>query len=92
MRGRFEDIPVILSSATPAIETRHMVELGRYRELPLPARFAGASMPEIRAIDLTQDPPERGRWLAPSLVAELETNLRPGSRACCSSTAAASRR
>ena len=38
-------------------------------------RFAGASMPEIRAIDLTQDPPPRGRWLAPSLVAELESNL-----------------
>jgi primosomal protein N' (replication factor Y) (superfamily II helicase) len=78
MRGRFEDIPVVLSSATPAIETRHMVELGRYRELRLPARFAGASLPEIRAIDLTKDTPERGRWLAPSLVAELEANLAAG--------------
>jgi primosomal protein N' (replication factor Y) len=78
MRGRFEDIPVVLSSATPAIETRHMVELGRYRELRLPARFAGATMPEIRALNLTQDPPERGRWLAPSLVAELDVNLAAG--------------
>ena len=32
----------------------------------LAARFAGATLPEICAIDLTQDPPERGRWLAPS--------------------------
>jgi len=78
MRGRFEDIPVVLSSATPAIETRHMVELGRYRELRLPARFAGATLPGMQAIDLTQDPPERGRWLAPSLVAELEANLAAG--------------
>ena len=78
MRGKFEDIPVILSSATPAIETRHMVEIGRYREVTLSHRFAGASMPEIRAIDLTHDPPLRGRWLAPSLVAELETNLDRG--------------
>lgn len=78
MRGRFEDIPVILSSATPAIETRNMVELGRYRELRLPARFAGATLPEIRAIDLTEDPPERGRWLAPSLIAEIEANLATG--------------
>ena len=75
MRGRFEDIPVILSSATPAIESRHMVEIGRYREVTLPQRFAGASLPDMRAIDLTQDPPPRGRWLAPSLVAELEANL-----------------
>src|SRR5690348_539429 len=66
MRGKFEDIPVILSSATPAIETRHMVEIGRYREVTLTHRFAGASLPEIRAINLTQAPPPRGRWLAPS--------------------------
>ena len=78
MRAKFEDIPVVLSTATPPIESRHMVELGRYRELQLPARFAGATLPEIRAIDLTRDPPERGRWLAPSLVAELEANLEAG--------------
>jgi primosomal protein N' (replication factor Y) len=75
MRARFEDIPVILSTATPPIESRHMVELGRYREVSLPQRFAGASLPGIRAIDLTQDPPPRGRWLAPQLVSEMEANL-----------------
>ncbi len=78
MRAMFEGIPVILSSATPAIETRHMVEIGRYREVTLARRFAGASLPAIRALDLTQDPPPRGRWLAPSLVAELEANLAAG--------------
>jgi primosomal protein N' (replication factor Y) len=78
MRAKFEDIPVILSSATPAIETRHMVEIGRYREVTLASRYAGASLPEIQAIDLTQDPPPRGRWLAPSLVQELEANLERG--------------
>ncbi|MEJ7776727.1 MAG: primosomal protein N' [Sphingomicrobium sp.] len=78
MRAMFEDIPIVLSSATPAIESRHMVEIGRYREVTLPHRFAGASMPEMRAVDLTKDPPPRGRWLAPSLVAELETNLERG--------------
>jgi primosomal protein N' (replication factor Y) len=78
MRAKFEQIPVILSTATPPIESRHMVEIGRYRELTLASRFAGASLPEIRAIDLTQDPPPRGRWLAPSLVAELQANLKRG--------------
>lgn len=78
MRAKFEDIPVILSSATPAIESRHMVEIGRYREVRLPERFAGASMPSMAAIDLTRDPPPRGRWLAPELVAEIEANLERG--------------
>jgi primosomal protein N' (replication factor Y) len=78
MRGHFEEIPIILASATPAIETRHMVDIGRYRELQLTERHGLAEMPAIRAIDLTKDPPLRGRWLAPSLVAELEANLAAG--------------
>ena len=79
MRGQFEDIPVILSSATPAIESRHMVEIGRYREVQLARalRRRRAARRSAR-IDLTQDPPPRGRWLAPRLVAELEANLERG--------------
>ena len=78
MRGKFEDIPVILSTATPPIESKQMVELGRYREVSLTERFAGATLPVISAIDLTEDPPLRGRWLAPQLVAEIEANLERG--------------
>jgi primosomal protein N' (replication factor Y) (superfamily II helicase) len=78
MRAKFEDIPVILSTATPPIESKHMVELGRYREVSLRQRFAGASLPKISALDLTKDPPPRGRWLAPTLVEEIEANLDRG--------------
>ncbi|WP_375422423.1 primosomal protein N' [uncultured Sphingomonas sp.] len=75
MRGKFEACPVILASATPAIETRQQVALGRYAELKLPARFGTAELPTIEPIDLIEHPPERGRWLAPKLVAALEETL-----------------
>jgi primosomal protein N' (replication factor Y) len=75
MRGKFEECPVILASATPAIETRNMVELGRYEELKLPGRYGKAELPEIEAIDLIQEPPERGRWLAPRLVLAIDATL-----------------
>ena len=78
MRAHFEEIPVILASATPAIETRHMVESGTYAELRLPDRYGGASLPDMAALDLIRDPPPRGRWLAPPLVRELEANLDAG--------------
>jgi len=78
MRAKLEKVPAILASATPAIETRHMAEIGIYRELKLPGRYGSAVMPDLRAVDLTQDPPPRGRWLAPSLVRELEINLAAG--------------
>ena len=75
MRGRFEEIPVILASATPAIETRQQVAAGRYAELKLPGRYGAAQMPHIAAIDLLADPPPRGRWLAPTLVRALTETL-----------------
>ncbi len=72
MRARFEGCPVVLASATPAIETRQQVALGNYKELKLPGRYGAAQMPHIAAIDLTQDTPLRGRWLAPTLVTAIE--------------------
>jgi len=75
MRGHFEGCPVVLASATPAIETRHQVEIGRYRELKLPGRYGAAQMPAISAIDLLADPPERGRWIAPKLVTAIDETL-----------------
>uniref|UniRef100_UPI0035CC1A8C primosomal protein N' n=1 Tax=uncultured Sphingomonas sp. TaxID=158754 RepID=UPI0035CC1A8C len=75
MRGKFEHIPVILASATPAIETRQQVALGRYAEVKLPGRWGAAEMPAIEAIDLIAEPPERGRWIAPRLVKAMEATL-----------------
>ena len=78
MRAKLEGVPAILASATPAIETRHMAEIGVYKEVKLPERYGAAEMPDITAIDLIQDPPPRGRWLAPTLVREIEENLARG--------------
>ena len=78
MRGLFEGCPVILASATPAIETRHQVALGNYTEVRLPGRYGPAEMPAIEAIDLIAEPPERGRWLSPRLVQALEQTLARG--------------
>ena len=78
MRGRFEGVPVILASATPAIETRQQVALGHYAELKLPSRFGPARLPEIRPVNMLLDPPLRGRWIAPSLVAAMAETLGRG--------------
>jgi len=75
MRAKLEAIPVVLASATPAIESRHMAEIGTYRELKLPDRYGGARLPEMAAIDMLQDPPPRGGWLAGQLVQALQDNL-----------------
>ncbi|MBS0477676.1 MAG: primosomal protein N', partial [Proteobacteria bacterium] len=81
MRGKFEGVPVILATATPAIETRQQVEIGNYQELKLPGRYGAAEMPEIEAIDLLKDPPERGRWIAPRLINAIDETLARGEQA-----------
>jgi primosomal protein N' (replication factor Y) len=81
MRGKFEDIPVVLATATPAIETRQQVEIGNYAEVKLPGRYGAAEMPDIEAIDLLLDPPERGRWIAPKLVKAIDETLARGEQA-----------
>lgn len=78
MRARFERIPVVLASATPALESLQMAESGIYEKLVLPARFGGAELPAIDTINLTEEKPERGRWLAPRLVAAMEERLARG--------------
>ncbi len=78
MRAKLEDIPIVLASATPAIESRHMVEIGTYRELRLPDRYGGARMPDMAALDMLAEPPPSGRWLAPKLVEALERTLGAG--------------
>src|SRR3546814_14547810 len=78
MRGQFEGLPVMLASATPALESPAQVEAGRYRHIVLPARYGGATLPDLTAIDMRTDPPDRGRWLAPPLVDALADRLHKG--------------
>ena len=88
-RARFEDCPVILVSATPALETAWLAQQGEApvraadgaRHLILPARHGGAAMPEVGLIDLRHDRPPRGAWLAPTLRAALRETLGAGEQA-----------
>jgi primosomal protein N' (replication factor Y) len=81
MRAKFEGLPVVMATATPAIETRQQVEIGNYAKLKLPGRYGAAQMPAIEAIDLLKDSPDRGRWIAPRLVAAIDETLARGEQA-----------
>ncbi|MBH0238057.1 primosomal protein N' [Methylobrevis albus] len=81
VRGRLEEAAVVLSSATPSLETRANVERGRYRRLVLPARATGAALPEIALIDMRRAGPEKGRFLAPGLIAAVRRTVEKGEQA-----------
>ena len=75
IRAKFERIPVILASATPALESQALADAGVYTRVVLPDRFGGASLPAISVIDLTETPPDRQHWIAPPLVEALRIRL-----------------
>ncbi|HXD13429.1 MAG TPA: primosomal protein N', partial [Xanthobacteraceae bacterium] len=52
VRAHIAKIPIVLASATPSVETEVNARKGRYQRIVLPARFGGAHMPHIEAIDL----------------------------------------
>ena len=75
VRGNIGGFPVILSSATPSIESRVNADLGRYKRVLLASRFADASLPSLKAIDMRRVPPARGGFLSPVLLTEIRKTL-----------------
>ncbi|WP_250532246.1 primosomal protein N' [Caballeronia sp. ATUFL_F1_KS39] len=81
-RAKQLDIPVVLGSATPSLETWWQAEQGRYTRLTLTRRaVAEAVLPSVRLIDLEEER-RRGRasveGLAGPLIAALKTRVERG--------------
>jgi primosomal protein N' (replication factor Y) (superfamily II helicase) len=81
VRGHIARVPVVLSSATPSLETEVNARRGRYRRLALPERFGGARMPSVEAIDLRHERPPPGRFIAPTLAGAVQSAIEVGEQA-----------
>ena len=77
LRARQAGATVILGSATPAIETRHNAETGRYQFLELEHRVQERPMPETEIVDMRQEFAETGKktFLSRRLEEEIEKRL-----------------
>jgi primosomal protein N' (replication factor Y) len=69
MRARLENIPILLGSATPSLESWHNAQRGQYTLLQLPRRVLDRPMPHVHLIDLRHDkhPDKHLHGIAPSL-------------------------
>lgn len=72
-RAHSEQIPIILGSATPALETLHNVRQRKYRVLKLTHRAGNARPAQQHVLDLKGQPLQAG--LAPALVARMRQHL-----------------
>ncbi len=74
MRARLENIPILLGSATPSLESWHNAQRGQYTLLTLPQRVLDRPLPPVTLIDRRHDEPRRGRF--PALSGGLERAMR----------------
>jgi primosomal protein N' (replication factor Y) len=79
MRARLENVPILLGSATPSLESWHNAAEGRYTLLSLPQRVADRPMPPVELIDLRHERP-RGPFAAvgPTLERSMRQALAAG--------------
>jgi primosomal protein N' (replication factor Y) len=60
VRARQEDIPIVLGSATPSLESLHNAYTGRYALLRLNQRAGGAQQPRFLRLDVKSRPLDSG--------------------------------
>lgn len=73
IRGKALSCPVLLGSATPALESLANAEAGRYKHLRLSKRAAGASPPLVGLLDVRSRPMFEG--LSESLLSTMDKHL-----------------
>jgi primosomal protein N' (replication factor Y) len=81
VRARLAEIPVVLVSATPSIETAVNCWSDRYATLKLPDRHGGARPPAIVVVDMRKEKLGRQSWISPALRGALTETLAAGEQA-----------
>jgi primosomal protein N' (replication factor Y) len=78
MRGSMNNIPVVLGSATPSLESLLNVKRERYQSLFLNVRAGDALLPTYQTIDIREHPLEEG--LSQPLLAAMREHLNAGNQ------------
>jgi primosomal protein N' (replication factor Y) len=77
VRGKRQNLTVVLGSATPSAESFHYARNGRYQHVQLPRRVGGGALPDIHFVDMRETTNDR-RMLSPYLITRLEANINAG--------------
>jgi primosomal protein N' (replication factor Y) len=79
MRAMLENVPIILGSATPSLESWHNAQRGQYTLLDMPTRVMERPLPQVGLIDLRHDGPKnRQQAISPTLEQAMRDALSAG--------------
>ena len=75
VRAQIDKTFIILSSATPSLETQNNINKKKYKHVYLPSQFSGIKLPPIELIDLQQNKLEKNKWISNKIYQELQSCL-----------------
>ncbi len=83
MRGKLTNSAVVLASATPAIESYHNAEAGKYRLIELKERVERRPLPEVELVDMRSEFQQTGedQIFSRELIQEVTDRLDRGEQA-----------
>jgi primosomal protein N' (replication factor Y) (superfamily II helicase) len=83
MRGKLTNSAVVLASATPAIESYHNAEAGKYRLIELKERVERRPLPEVELVDMRSEFQQTGedQIFSRQLIQEVTDRLDRGEQA-----------
>ena len=79
MKAKIFNIPILLGSATPSLESLANVEKKRYRRLHLPERAGNAKLPQMLLLDIRNKQMQQG--LSAALLMQIKQTLSKGEQA-----------
>ncbi len=75
VKANYEKSTLILTSATPSLETINNINNKKYHHVFLSKQYSGLPLPQISLVDLSKDKLEKNQWISNILKSEIENCL-----------------
>ncbi len=76
VRSNIEKIPIILSTATPSLETYYNIYKKRYKHVFLSKQYSGLDLPKINVIDLVKEKLLKNEWISKIIIEAISRCLK----------------
>ena len=75
VRSKIEKIPIILSSATPSLETFYNIIKKKYERVFLSKQYSGSDLSRIHIIDLKKEKLAKNLWISDEIINSIKKSL-----------------
>ncbi len=75
VRSKYQKNNLILSSATPSLETQNNINNKKYHHVYISKQYSGLPLPSVELVDLTKNRLDKSKWVSQLIIQELNMCL-----------------